>query len=54
MTLSWSIDKYVTYSEVEWQETGSDGGVSTKADDNEGTSGRITDNMHLHYRRTEE
>ena len=34
------------YSEVKWQETVSDGGVATKADDNEGTSGRITDNTY--------
>ena len=46
ITLSWSVDKYVTSSEVKWQETGSDGGVATKADDNEGTSGRITDNTY--------
>ena len=46
ITLSWSVDKYVTSSVVEWQETGSDGGVATKANDNEGTSGRITDNTY--------
>ena len=45
ITLSWSVDNYVTYSEVKWQET-SDGSVATKADDNEGTSGRITDNTY--------
>ena len=26
---------------MKWRETGSNGGVATKADDNEGTSGRI-------------
>ena len=36
----------MTSSEVRWQETGSDGGVATKADDSEGTSGRITDNTY--------
>ena len=33
----------MTSSEVKWRETGSDGGV---ADDNEGTSGRITNNTY--------
>ena len=46
ITLSWSVDKYVTSSEVKWRETVSDDGVSTKADDNEGTSGRITDTTY--------
>ena len=36
----------MTSSEVKWRETGSDDGVATKADDNEGTSGRITDNTY--------
>ena len=36
----------MTSSEVKWRETGSDGGVATKAIDNEGTSGRITDNTY--------
>ena len=36
----------MTSSEVKWRETGSDGGVATKADDNEGSSGRITDNTY--------
>ena len=45
ITLSWSVDKYVTSSEVKWRETGSDSGVATKAND-EGTSGRITDNTY--------
>ena len=31
---------------MEWRETVSDGGVATKTDDNEGTSGRITDNTY--------
>ena len=46
ITLSWSVGEHVTSSEVKWRETGSDGGVATKADDNEGTSGRITDNTY--------
>ena len=36
----------MTSSEVKWRETGSDGGVATKADDIEATSGRITDNTY--------
>ena len=36
----------MTSSEVRWRETGSDGGVATKADDSEGTSSRITDNTY--------
>ena len=31
---------------MKWRETGSDGGVVAKADDDEGTSGRITDNTY--------
>ena len=31
---------------MKWRETVSGGGVATKADDNEGTSGRITDNTY--------
>ena len=33
ITLSWSVGEHVTYSEVVWRETVSDGGVATKADD---------------------
>ena len=43
IALSWNVDKYVTSSEVKWRETGSDGGV---ADDNAGSSGRITSNAY--------
>ena len=44
ITLSWSVDKYVTSSEVVWR--ASNGGVTTKADGDEGTSGRITDSTY--------
>ena len=31
---------------MKWRETGSNGGVATKANDDEETSGRITDNTY--------